>query len=145
MDKLDTSKGIMNQKRDSTLFKKKRLLKALKKTLGVIQPACRMVRVSRQTFYNWLKTDLQFKEDYQEIREESLDFAEASLMQQIAERNPRATIFFLSHKGKDRGWGLPNSRKANYNSNQKYSDDLENMSDEQLMVIINKEYHIKMT
>lgn len=145
MDKLDTYKGVAKQNRTSTQLKKARLLKALEKTLGVIQPACRMARVNRQTFYNWLKSDSQFTEDYQEVLETSLDFAEMSLIQQIADGNTRAIIFFLSHKAKHRGWGLPSSQKTNHNSNQKYSNDLESMSDEELMAIINKEYHIKVT
>ncbi|MFC4686592.1 hypothetical protein ACFO4P_06555 [Epilithonimonas pallida] len=145
MDKLDISKGIVKQNRTSTQLKKARLLKAMEKTLGVIQPACRMARVNRQTFYNWLKSDSQFKDDYQEVLEDSIDFAEMSLIQQIADGNTTAIIFFLSHKAKHRGWGLPSSQKANYNRNQKYSNDLESMSDEELMAIINKEYHIKVT
>lgn len=135
MDKLDTSKGVVKQNRDSTISKKKRLLKALEKTLGVIQPACRMARVNRQTFYNWLKSDSQFTEDYQEVLETSLDFAELSLLQQIADGNAKATIFFLSHKAKHRGWDLPNSQKANIN--QKISGDLEKLSNEELLAIIN--------
>ena len=127
----------MNQTRNSTVFNKKRLLKALEKTLGVIQPACRMARVNRQTFYNWLKSDSQFKDDYQEIKESALDFAEMSLLQQIGDGNAKATIFFLSHQAKHRGWGLPNSRKANYNINQKNSDDLEKLSNEELIAMIN--------
>ncbi len=129
----------MNTPRTSTVSKKKRLLKALELTLGDISRS-KMARVNRQTFYNWRKSDTQFKEDYQEILEASLDFAEMSLLQQIADGNARATILFLSHKAKHRGWGLKNS-----NINQKHSDDLENKSDEELMAIINKEYHFKLT
>ncbi|UQB67584.1 hypothetical protein [Epilithonimonas zeae] len=144
MDKLDTFKVVVKQNRTSTQLKKARLLKAMEKTLGVIQPACRMARVNRQTFYNWLKSDSQFKDDYQEVLEDACDFAEMSLIQQIADGNTTAIIFFLSHKAKHRGWGLPSSQKVN-NMNQKHSNDLESMSDEELMAIINKEYHIKIT
>lgn len=145
MDKLDTYKGVVKQNRDSTISKKKRLLKALEKTLGVIQPACRMARVNRQTFYNWLKSDSQFTEDYQEVLETSLDFAEMSLLQQIADGNTKATIFFLSHKGKHRGWGLTTSRKVNHNITQKNFDDLGNLSNEQLLEIISQEYNLKIS
>ena len=143
MDKLDTYRDVAKQNMDSTIFKKKKLLKVLEKTLGVIQPACRIARVNRQTFYNWLKSDSQFKEDYQDVLERSLDFAETSLLHLIADGNTRAIIFFLSHKGKHRGYGLNNSKKANNRNNQKYYTGLENMSDTELMEIIDKEYHIK--
>lgn len=142
MDKLDTlhtHTREMKQNRTSTQNKKRRLLRALEKTLATVQPACKMARVSRGTFYNWLKTDKQFEADYLEIKEGAIDFAEMSLMQQIAEHNTRATIFFLNNKGKHRGWGLDVARNANKVS-KNYSDELEKMSDEELMAIINKEY-----
>ena len=143
MDKLDTYKGIMQYSRTSTQNKKRRLLKALKNTLGIIQPACKMAKVNRQTFYNWLKSDSQFKNDYQEILEDALDFAEASLLQQVADGNSRAIIFFLSHKAKQRGYSLVNSRRENHNNTQKTSTGLEDLSNEQLLAIINKEYNPK--
>ena len=127
----------MNIDRISTQQKKARLLKALGKTLGMIAPACRMARVNRQTFYNWLKSDVQFKDEYQNILEDSLDFAEAMLIQLISEGNTKATIFFLSHKAKHRGWSLSAPQIGN-SLNRKIFDDLANMSDEDLWKIINK-------
>ncbi|WP_143884251.1 hypothetical protein [Chryseobacterium binzhouense] len=143
MDKLDTYKEAAKQNRDSTTSKKKKLLKVLEKTMGVIQPACKMAGINRQTFYNWIKSDSQFYEDYQDLLEKSLDFAETSLLKQIADGNTRAIIFFLSNRGKHRGYRLSNSKKANYRNNQKCYNEVENMSDTELMEIICKEYHIK--
>lgn len=131
----------MNKDSITTQQKKAKLLKALGKTLGLIAPACRMTRVNRQTFYNWLKSDLQFKDDYQNIIEDSLDFAEATLFQLISEGNAKATIFFLSHKAKHRGWSLSASHNGNINS-QKNIYDLENKSDEDLWEIINNNQKI---
>ena len=127
----------MNIDRISTQQKKARLLKALGKTLGMIAPACRMARVNRQTFYNWLNSDVQFKDEYQNILEDSLDFAETVLFQIISEGNTKATIFFLSHKAKHRGWSLSAPQIGN-NFNRKIFDDLANMSDEDLWKIIYK-------
>lgn len=126
----------MKQNRTSTQLNKARVLKALRLTLGVIQPACKMAKIGRQTFYSWKRTDPEFREDYQEIKEESLDFAEVVLLQLIAEGNAKATIFYLNAKGKHRGWGLPVSRRAK-NVQQNYVNELENMSNEELMSIIN--------
>ena len=127
----------MNIDRISTQQKKTKLLKALGKTLGMIAPACRMARVNRQTFYNWLKSDVQFKDEYQNILEDSLDFAETVLFQLISEGNTKATIFFLSHKAKHRGWSFSTPQIGN-NFNKKIFKDLENMPDEDLWKIINK-------
>ncbi|MCY0971041.1 helix-turn-helix domain-containing protein [Chryseobacterium wangxinyae] len=119
--------------RASTRFKKKMLLKALEKSLAVISPACQMVGINRQTFYNWLKSDSQLKQQYEDIKEKSLDFAEISLLQQIAEHNTTATIFYLKTKGKLRGYGQDNYYISNNNLNE-----VENLTNEQLWAIINK-------
>ncbi|WP_375181874.1 helix-turn-helix domain-containing protein [Chryseobacterium sp.] len=122
----------MVRNRLSTKLKKKMVLKALEKSLAVVSSACQMANVNRQTFYNWLKSDSQFKEAYEEIKEISLDFAETSLFQQIGEYNTAATIFYLKTKGKHRGYGQENYFKSNRNANS-----LENLTDEQLWEIIN--------
>ncbi|MBL7881222.1 MAG: helix-turn-helix domain-containing protein [Chryseobacterium gambrini] len=121
----------MVRNRLSTKLKKKMVLKALEKSLAVVSSACQMANVNRQTFYNWLKSDSQFKEAYEEIKEISLDFAETSLFQQIGEYNTTATIFYLKTKGKHRGYGQDNYFKSNRNVNS-----LENLTDEQLWEII---------
>ncbi|AZA51553.1 hypothetical protein EG348_00305 [Chryseobacterium sp. G0201] len=108
------------------------LLKALGKSLAVISPACQMANVNRQTFYNWLRSDTQFKNDYEEIKEISLDFAETSLFQQIGEHNTTATIFYLKTKGKHRGYGQDNSYSVSRNVKT-----LDHLTDEELMSIIN--------
>lgn len=41
LDKTDTKKGLM--------------LEALEKSLGIVSTACKMVDISRQTHYAWLK------------------------------------------------------------------------------------------
>lgn len=121
---------MAKQNRLSTKFKKKMLLKALEKSLAVVSSACKMANVNRQTFYNWLKSDLQFREAYEEIKETSLDFAETSLFQQIGEYNTTATIFYLKTKGKHRGYG------QNYTINKNIMN-LDHLTDEELMSIIN--------
>ena len=120
--------------RASTRLKKKMLLKALEKSLAVISPACQMIGINRQTFYNWLKSDSQLKQQYEDIKEKSLDFAETSLLLQIADHNTTATIFYLKTKGKLRGYGQDNYYKSNNNLN-----DVENLTNEQLRAIINNQ------
>ena len=84
--------------------KKKLLLEALEKSLGVISTAVKKVGISRGTFYNYVEADPDFKKAVQEIEEASIDFVESALLKQIKEGNTTATIFFLKTRGKKRGY-----------------------------------------
>jgi len=84
--------------------KKKAMLEALEKSLGVITQACKMVGVHRSTHYEWMKTDEEYKAAVEELSEVAIDFAESHLHKLIKDGNPAATIFFLKTKGKGRGY-----------------------------------------
>ena len=90
LDKTDTKKGLM--------------LEALEKSLGIVSTACKMVDISRQTHYAWLKADEEYKSAVNSIQDGVLDFAESHLYKLVKEGNPAATIFFLKTKGKKRGY-----------------------------------------
>lgn len=75
----------------------------MKASLGNITKACDAVKISRQTYYNWLE-DEEFKSEVANIDEYVIDFAEHSLFKQIQENNTTATIFYLKTKGKHRGY-----------------------------------------
>lgn len=83
---------------------KKQLLETLEQTLGVVTSACKKVGISRTTYYEYLKTDEEFKKAVAEIETVALDFAESQLHQQIKGGNTSATIFYLKTKGKKRGY-----------------------------------------
>ena len=85
-------------------IKKRKVLEALEKTLGVITPACRMAGIDRSVFYDWLKNDKDFKKKVDEMKEVALDFAESALFKQIESKNPVSTIFYLKTRGKKRGY-----------------------------------------
>ena len=84
--------------------KKKLMIEALKSELGVVTAACEKVSISRETHYNWRKTDENYKEEAEAILDMILDFAENSLYKQINKGNTVATIFLLKTKGKNRGY-----------------------------------------
>ena len=83
---------------------KKALLEALEKTLGIVTTACKIVGISRQTFYSYLKEDKDFAKAVKEIDNVVLDFAESQLHKQIKDNNTSSTIFYLKTKGKNRGY-----------------------------------------
>lgn len=86
------------------LTPKKTMLDALERSLGIVSTACEKAGISRQTHYNWLKDDLEYKEAVRAIEERTIDFAESHLHALIKDKNPAATIFFLKTKGKNRGY-----------------------------------------
>ena len=100
--------------------KKKALLEALEKSLGVVTTACKKVGVGRTMFYEYMKDTLSAKQ-VEDIANIALDFAESQLHKQIQDGNTAATIFYLKTKGKRRGYierqeitgaeGLPNDIK----------------------------------
>ena len=89
---------------DKTDTKKTAMLEALEKSLGIVSTACKMVDISRQTHYAWLKADEEYKSAVNSIQDSVLDFAESHLYKLVKDGNPAATIFFLKTKGKKRGY-----------------------------------------
>lgn len=86
--------------------KKKSFLKAFKKSYGNIAKSCKAVSIVRQTYYNWLKSDKDFKDAVEgfEPEEDFLDFLEDKAVQRINEGSDSVLIFALKAKGKKRGW-----------------------------------------
>ncbi len=96
---------------------KKALLIALESSLGVVTTACEKVGISRNTYYNYLKDDLEFAEKCKEFTEVALDFVESKMYQKtngvkvkgdngVYTTPPSDTmiIFYLKCKGKKRGY-----------------------------------------
>ena len=78
---------------------KKKLVKALEKSLGVVTTACKNVDVARSTFYDWYNDDEAFRKEVDSIGDIAIDFAESQLHKQIQGGNPTSTIFYLKTKG----------------------------------------------
>ena len=85
-------------------IKKGAMIEALEQSLGVVTTACKVVGISRETHYRWLKEDDEYKEKVESLVDVALDFAESQLHKQIRDGNSTATIFFLKTKGKNRGY-----------------------------------------
>lgn len=88
-----------------TVQHKKAMILAMQDNLGIVTKACRMAGVSRTTYYEWIKTDGDFRLACEDCSEMALDEAEDSLHRQIIEdKNPTSTIFYLKTKGRGRGY-----------------------------------------
>lgn len=100
--KSDTSKKDQEQKELS--LKKRAMIDALEKTLGVVQTAAKSIGIHRSTHYAWMQEDAEYKKQVEDMENVALDFAESQLHQQIKDGNASSTIFYLKTKGKKRGY-----------------------------------------
>jgi len=100
----------------NTEKKKEMFLAALIDSMGNISESCKAVQISRQTFYNWIEKDGEFKRKVDEVNESLIDFAETQLMKKIKEGDTTALIFFLKTKGKTRGYSEKPDVEVNVNA-----------------------------
>ena len=94
----------MSKTTQSDTIKKKAIIEALEKSLGVVTTACKNVGIARSTFYEWYSKDIIFRKEVNSINDLALDFAESQLHKQISDGSTSATIFYLKTKGKKRGY-----------------------------------------
>ena len=94
----------MNTSGSHTDSRKVLLLQALTQSRGIISSACQSASVPRRTFYNWLQTDREFRDSYEDIVEGALDFVENKLLERIAAGSEKAIFFFLKTRGRTRGY-----------------------------------------
>jgi len=84
--------------------RKKAMLDALEKSLGVVTTAAKNVGIERVTHYRWMEADPEYKAAVEELENVALDFAESHLHKQIKDGSTSATQFLLKTKGKPRGY-----------------------------------------
>jgi replication-associated recombination protein RarA len=89
---------------DKSDTKKRTLLEALERSLGVVTTACKQANIARSTYYEWMQKDNAFRREVEDIQEIAIDFAESQLHKQIRGGNTSATIFYLKTKGRTRGY-----------------------------------------
>jgi hypothetical protein len=121
----------MNNTLQNSTLKKNAMLEALKKSLGIVTKAVEMVGIDRQTHYNWLKDDPEYKKSVEALDDVVLDFAESKLHQSINNGSDTATIFFLKTKGKKRGY-IEKQEITNTNLNVEVQEVTEEMQNELL-------------
>lgn len=84
--------------------KKTLVIEYLKMSKGIVADACKNTGISRGTFYNWCKEDAEFQEEVNQINEDTLDFVESKLLENIKKGEVTSIIFYLKTKGRNRGY-----------------------------------------
>ena len=101
--------------------RKKKFLMFLKEGKGIISYACGKTGISRQTYYDWIQKDEQFKEACNEINENMTDWVESKLFSKINDEDLTAIIFYLKTKGRNRGY----VEKSEFGLTNKEGNDVE--------------------
>ena len=90
---------------------KKKIYEAMCQTLGVLEPALKMIepeiqkrKALRRQFYRWMASDIEFNTDINSIEDISLDFAESKLKENMSKGSTTDIIFYLKTKGRKRGY-----------------------------------------
>ena len=83
---------------------KEKFIELLKKSGGILKPACEALHMSRQTVLDWRKEDPEFDKACLEACELFLDEAESRLYAAVRRGNFKAVKFYLEHKGRSRGY-----------------------------------------
>ncbi len=83
---------------------KAQFLEALKLKFGNATEACKALRLSRQTPYNWRRDDPVFAAEWDDIIEGLKDFAESKLLLNISRGKEASIFFFLKCRAKERGY-----------------------------------------
>lgn len=94
----------MPASKQTSTVRKRAMIKALEKSLGVVTTAAKAAGIDRLTHYNWMRTDPKYKAAVESIADIALDFAESQLHKNMQNGSDAATIFYLKTKGKRRGY-----------------------------------------
>ncbi len=84
--------------------KKRAMIEALEKSLGVVTTASKKTGITRQSHYDWMREDKEYNIAVKELKGLALDFGESALIRRMKEGSDTAIIFFLKTQAKDRGY-----------------------------------------
>lgn len=85
-------------------IKKRAMIEALTKCLGVVTTAALKVGIATKTHYRWMESDSEYKQEVLDIADTALDFVESHLFKKVKSGDTTACIFYLKTKGKKRGY-----------------------------------------
>lgn len=87
------------------VYKPEDIIKALRKTKGMISLAADELKCDRKTIYNHVKRSAAVRDALEETRGRNLDVAESKLLAAIDAGELAAIFYYLSRIGRERGYG----------------------------------------
>ena len=100
-------------------LRKKAMLAALERSLGIVTHAAREVGIDRNTHYDWMKKDPDYRAAAETIDDAVVDFGETALFNNVKKGREASIIFLLKCRGRKRGYieryeqSQPNESDAN--------------------------------
>ena len=94
---------------EETVFngKKRKMVEALNKSLGIVTHAAKLAGIDRGSHYKWVKSDPDYKQAWIESKRGAIDLAESTLHKEMKEGGKgavTASIFLLKTLGKEDGY-----------------------------------------
>ena len=83
---------------------KEAMIVALTKSLGVVSTACKSVGIARETHYEWMKNDEDFKAKVLDVKDIAIDYVESQMFSAIGNGDSSLIKYYLSTQGKVRGY-----------------------------------------
>lgn len=83
---------------------KDRFPEILAEHLGIVTNACKAAGIGRRTYYNWREEDPEFAKACDDVSEQTIDFVESKLLENIRDGKEASQIFYLKTKAKHRGY-----------------------------------------
>ena len=74
-------------------IQKNRFLELYRQNHGIILTACKKLKMSRQTFYEWYENDKDFAREVDYVKEDAIDYTKSKLFENIS-KGKEASIFF---------------------------------------------------
>lgn len=98
LKRLNAIKRKSHAKSTTILQKRDLFVEAYKLQACRISSACKCIKISRGTFYNWMKDDAAFGVKIKEARDELLDLAESQVYKNVLAGKETSLIFLLCNK-----------------------------------------------
>ena len=86
------------EEQERTTIKKKLFILHFKKSLGSVKYSCEQAGISRETYYEWKKTDSDFYREIQSAFAQKLEDVEERLNKQILADNPSMIRYYLDRR-----------------------------------------------
>jgi excinuclease UvrABC nuclease subunit len=117
MENKTTENHKISQK---TLDKQNLFLAAYKSHRWNVTAACREAGIDRGRYYDWMEQP-EFAEKVEHAKQDTIDFVEQKLFDQIESNSAACTIFYLKCQGKKRGY-IEKEEKSEHDSNVNWSE-----------------------
>lgn len=82
-----------------------KIIAAFEDCYGIVTAVARRLKVDRRSIQRWLKADDELRAACGVAEEHAKDFVEGKLFTLIKSNNPKAIMYYLDRKARDRGYG----------------------------------------